>query len=59
MFIDWDSWLKQAKRATTIAIGETRIIIEVVSENLHSANLVKEGIPGFLSNVKQLEKQWK
>ena len=35
------------------------IIIEILNENFHSANLVVETTPGFLPNEKQLELQWK
>jgi len=38
-----------------IVVGEKRIIVEAVNENLHGANLVKECVPGLLPNVKQLE----
>ena len=41
--------------ATTVA----NIVIENINENLHSTNLVAEFVPGFLSNFKQLEQQWR
>jgi len=55
LFTDWDSRLKQAERATTIAANN---IIEAINENLHGTNLVRECVPRFLLNVKQLEQQW-
>jgi len=60
LFTDWDSWLKQVERATTIAAtATTNSIIEAINENIHGANLVTDIIPGFLPNVKQLEQQWR
>ena len=59
MFASWDSWLKEAKKATLDAAATTNIIIDNINENLHGANLVEESIPGFLPDAKQLEQQWK
>lgn len=42
-----------------IATRAANSIIEAINENLHDTNLVKECVPGFLPNVKQLEQQWK
>lgn len=57
LFAYWDTQLKQAKRATVTTASATNSIIEVVNENLHSANLVKECIPRALPDIKQLEQQ--
>lgn len=59
LFTDCETWLKQVERVTMTTTSATRSIIEAINEKLHSANLVKECIQGFLPNIKQLEQQWK
>jgi len=55
LFANWDSQLRQAEKATVVAAATTNCVIENINENIHSANLVAESMPGFLMNVKQLE----
>lgn len=38
LFMDWDTWLKHVERVIATTTGATSSIIEVVNENLHSAN---------------------
>lgn len=55
LFASWDSWLKEAEKATTDVLVAVNNVTENINENLHSANLVAESIPSFLPNAKQLE----
>lgn len=55
LFGSWDSWLKEAEKATTDAATTTNIIIENINQNLHSSNIAEESIPRFLLDAKQLE----
>lgn len=59
LFTNWDSQLREVKKATEDVAGVANSVIKNINENLHSANLVLESIPSFLPNVKQLELHWK
>lgn len=57
LFASRDSWLKEAEKAIADVVAASNSVIENIYENLSSANLVAESIPGFLLNSKQLEQQ--
>jgi len=59
LFANWDSWLKEAEKATTGVATIVNNVIRNINEILHSANIVAESILGFLPSVKQLELQWR
>lgn len=59
LFTDWDIQLKQVEKAVARVDSTTNNIINVVIENLHSDNLIKECKLKILPNFKQLEKHWK
>ena len=52
-------WNKKADEKETVIAAAENCVIENINENIHSANLVEYSVPGFLPNVKQLEKQWR
>lgn len=52
LFTDWDFWLKQAERETTIAVRTTNNIIEAINKIIHGTNMVMKGIPRFLLSIK-------
>lgn len=52
LFANWDSRLKEAEKATVDVAATTNSVNENINENLDSANLVAESIPGFLPTVK-------
>ena len=55
LFADWDSRIRQAKKATAVAATTKNCVIENINENLHNTNLVADSVPGFLPNTKQLK----
>lgn len=56
LFIDWDPRIKQAELAVAGAVGVAKNIIKEFNHTLHTTNLIKEGNPNSLPNLKDLDK---
>lgn len=59
LFTDWDARIKQAE---LVVARETRVeknIIKTDNHTFHTTNLIKEGNPKSLLDLKDLDKNWK
>ena len=59
LFVEWETQLIKEEWATSRARSVMNSLVELINDNLYTANLISDCIPGKLPKVKDLEKQWK